>query len=115
MAHRGRIQAHQTIQTSMVLLNILLAVFIMNVSFARKVVPGLPGNLITTYGLVSSLHAMLGGLAILCGVYLLLRMNRLLPVRWRISWWKTLMRVTLGLYWTAGIMGLVLYRVWYFK
>lgn len=112
-ARAGNITAHQYTQTTMVLFNIVLAFSIMVQSFFRSVVPGLPRNLTTLSGFVATIHAGIGSLAIVCGVYLLLRMNKLIPRQWRISWWKPLMRLTFALYWIAGILGFSLYYVWY--
>jgi hypothetical protein len=75
----------------------------------------MPGNLPTAYGLVSTIHGLIGLVAIVCGVYLLLRMNKLIPVRWRVPWWRNLMRFTIGLYWTVGVLGLAIYYVWYMR
>jgi plastocyanin/uncharacterized membrane protein YozB (DUF420 family) len=113
---RGKnIPAHQYNQTAWVLFNIVLTVFIMAAVFNIQVRPGIPDNLRGAYGLTSTLHAVLGTVTILCGVYLLLRMNKLLPKALRISWWKNLMRVTLGLYWLTGLFGLATYYVWYIR
>lgn len=99
---------HQYNQTVWVLLNIVLVMFIMIVSFSRSVVRGIPGELLKAYYFSSFFHSVLGTLTILCGIYILLRMNNLLPKALRISWWKNLMRITLGLYWLVGLFGLVL-------
>ena len=48
-----------------------------------------------------------------CAVYILLRMNGLLPKALRIKWWKNLMRFTLGMYLLVGLFGLATYVVWY--
>ncbi|MGE5223109.1 MAG: hypothetical protein ACM3PY_11780 [Omnitrophica WOR_2 bacterium] len=114
-ARTGHITAHQYTQTSMVLLNLVLAFSIMVQSFLRSVVPGLPGNLTTLTGLISTTHAVIGSLAILCGIYLLLRMNKILPRNLRIAWWESLMRLTFALYWIAGILGFLLYYAWYVR
>jgi plastocyanin/uncharacterized membrane protein YozB (DUF420 family) len=107
------ISAHQYNQTGWVLFNIVLTIFIMAAVFARQVAPDIPDNLREAYGAVSTLHAALGLITILCGVYILLRMNRLLPKSLRVSWWKNLMRVTLALYWVVGLFGVGTYYVWY--
>ncbi len=112
-AHRGNITAHQYTQTGIVLFNLVLTIFIMAVSYRQNVIPKLPGILGTAYGLVSTIHAILGLLAIICGLYLIIRMNQLIPESLRISWWRNLMRFTLGLYWAVGLLGLGLYYVWY--
>jgi uncharacterized membrane protein YozB (DUF420 family) len=113
LARRGHYKAHQYTQTTMVLFNLVLVLSIMVGSFSRHVVPGLPGNLSTLYGIIPTIHASVGALAVGCGVYLLLRMNQLLPKGLRIKGWKNLMRLTFGLYWTVGLLGLAVYYVWY--
>jgi uncharacterized membrane protein YozB (DUF420 family) len=114
-ARQGNIAMHQYNQTGWVLFNIILTIFIMIVAYVEYVVPGLPGNLRQAYGIVSTIHAALGLLAIFCGVYLILRMNQWIPKKWRIKWWKNLMRLTLALYWLVGVFGLATYYVWYMR
>ncbi len=63
--------------------------------------------------MISTVHAGIGFLAVACSTYLLLRMNQLIPRRMRIKNWKNLMRLTFGLYLTVGLLGLVLYSIWY--
>ncbi len=114
-ARRGHIATHQYNQTGWVLFNIVLTIFIMMVAYYEYVIPGLPGNLSQAFGIVSTLHAAFGLLAIGCGVYLILRMNRLIPKKWRIKWWKRLMHLTLALYLLVGVLGLGIYYVWYVR
>ena len=115
LARRGNIAAHQYNQTGWVLFNIVLTIFIMMAAYFKYVLPGLPGNLSQAFGLVSTIHAALGLLAIVCGVYLILRMNQLIPKKWRVKWWKRLMRLTLALYVLVGILGLGIYYFWYVR
>lgn len=112
-ARQGNIPAHQYNQTTWVLFNIVLVIFIMGGAFTRQVIPGVPANLAQAYTLVSFIHGVLGLIAILCGIYILLRMNQLLPPALRIKWWKNLMRITLGMYWLVGLFGFGTYYVWY--
>jgi hypothetical protein len=93
--------------------NLVLTILIMVVAYTEYVAPNLPENLARPMALVSTIHGLIGVVAILCGGYLLLRMNGLLPQSWRISWWRSLMRFTFALYWAAGLIGLVTYYVWY--
>ncbi len=115
LARRGNISAHQYNQTSWVFFNLVLTIFIMAVSFNRQVVPGIPEKLVRTYYSVSSLHAALGAITILSALYLVLRMNGLLPqaMRGTKRWWKNLMRATLGMYWLVGLFGIGTYYFWY--
>ncbi len=115
MARRGNITAHQYNQTAWVLFNIVLTLFIMVVAYVEYVVPGMPRVLGQAFGIVSTIHAALGLLAIACGVYLILRMNQLLPPKWRIKGWKRMMRLTLVSYLLVGVLGLGIYYVWYIR
>ncbi len=76
LARRGHITAHQYNQTGWVFFNIVLTIFIMLVAYFEYVIPGMPGVLGGAFGLVSTIHALLGLAAIACGVYLVLRMNQ---------------------------------------
>ncbi len=107
------ISAHQYNQTAWALFNIILVLFIMLGSFFTQVVSGLPAQLIKLHGVVAILHAILGSITLVCAVYILLRMNGLLPKPLRIKWWKNLMRFTLGMYLLVGLLGLGTYLVWY--
>jgi plastocyanin len=109
------IAAHQYNQTTWVLFNLVLTLFIMAMVFFGQVAPEMPDNLRDAYGLVSTLHAVLGMVTVVCGVYILLRMNKLLPKALRVAWWKNLMRGTLALYWVVGLFGLGTYYVWYIQ
>ena len=113
LARRGKIAAHQYNQTGWALFNIVLTVFIMVMSYAKYVLPSFRENVAHPFGLVSTIHATLGLLAIICAVYLILHMNQLIPRTWRVSWWKQMMRGTLALYWMVGMLGLGVYYFWY--
>jgi plastocyanin/uncharacterized membrane protein YozB (DUF420 family) len=112
-AKTKHISAHQYNQTTWVLFNVVLVVFIMLVSFFRTVIIGIPANLLRAYYAVSTVHAVLGGITVVCGLFILLRMNKLLPKFLRIKWWKNLMRFTLGMYFLVGFFGLATYVIWY--
>jgi len=112
-ARSKNIPAHQYIQTGMVLLFLVLIVFIMEVSFWSNVSPGLPARIgEAAYGL-PAVHAALGGLAELSGLYLILHMNGWIPKALQVRRWKTLMRATLVLYILVAALGTATYVIWY--
>lgn len=114
LARKGNISAHQYNQTAWVLFNLVLVEFVMVGSFQANIRPGLPADLPKhPYYWLTTLHALLGGITMLIGVYILLRMNKLLPKALRVSWWKTLMRVALAGYWLVTILGFITYYIWY--
>jgi len=107
-ARKGQIPRHQTIQTSMVLVNLFFIAFIMITSFYNFVILG--G---TTSGISASLmmvHGFLGLVAETTGIYLILRMRtQIIPPRLRVSNFKLLMRMTLGLWTIIVVLGLGIY------
>ena len=58
------------------------------------------------------LHALLGTLTVAAGLWLVLQMNVVLPERWRLRGWKTLMRATLAGYWAVAVLGIAVYYAW---
>jgi uncharacterized membrane protein YozB (DUF420 family) len=110
---RGNISTHQYIQTGMVLFNIVMTIFIMVVAYYEYVILNRPEEFSQVHVIVSTIHAALGLLAIFCGVYLILRMNQLIPKSWRIKKYKNMMRLTLTLYLLVGLIGIGVYYFWY--
>jgi plastocyanin len=111
----GRISAHQYNQTFWALFNLVLVVFIMIVSFFRQVVPGIPEQLLTARLATAIIHSLLGGLTVVLALFIILRMNKLVPRFLRIKWWKNLMRFTLALYWLVGLFGIGTYYFFYVR
>lgn len=112
LARRGNITAHQYNQTTWVLLNLVLVVFIMFGSMQDAKPESLADFSQARIG-VAWLHALIGVLTVAGGLWLVLQMNDIVPKRWHIGWWKTLMRLTLGGYWAVALLGFVIYYVWY--
>jgi hypothetical protein len=112
LARRGNIDAHQTNQTTWVILNIGLIALIMagsmqdvNVSNARDLADWRVG--------VTWLHAAVGTLTALAGLWIVLQMNDVLPPSLHVAWWKNLMRATLAGYWLTALLGFATYYFWY--
>jgi hypothetical protein len=104
---------HQYLQTTFVLFNLVLTIFIMVMQFFRIVVPGIDSTVISVEIWMALAHGVVGILAILSGLFLVLRMNRLLPKPLMISWWKRLMRISYVLYWVVGVLGVAIYFLFY--
>jgi hypothetical protein len=58
------------------------------------------------------IHAALGLVTLISGLWLVLQMNDVLPPRWHIPRWKTLMRLTLTGYWLVALLGIGIYYFW---
>jgi plastocyanin len=112
LAHVGDIRAHRINQTSIVLVNLVSIASVMLVSFARVVLPSAsrPGDPLVA---VAAAHGLLGLTTEGMGLYLLLRMNNLIPPRWRFGNFKLFMRATLMQWLVVTAYGGLLYWVWY--
>lgn len=111
LARRGRIEAHRINQTVWVLVNSALVACIM--------VPSLQNAKLKRFADLASppsslpwLHALVGALTIAAGLWLVLQMNDVLPQRWHLRCWKTLMRATLAGYWAVALLGIAVYYAW---
>ena len=112
LARRGSIEAHRVNQTVWVLVNLALVAFIM-VGSLQDVKVAKADDLSNARVFVTWLHAAIGTLTVVSGVWLVLQMNDVLPRRLQLPFWKMLMRVTLAGYWAVAILGLVTYFYWY--
>jgi hypothetical protein len=112
LARSGNIEAHRANQTAWVLVNAVLVAFIMIGSMRTFKLAHL-SDLAHSGNLITVTHATIGTLTFLAGLWLVLQMNDLLPARWHIRGWRTLMRATLAGYWAVALLGIATYRVWY--
>ena len=112
LASSGNIEAHRVNQTQWVLVNAVLVALIMIASIRTFKLAHL-SDLANSGNLIIVIHATVGALTLLAGLWLLLQMNDILPARWHIRRWKTLMRATLAGYWAVALLGIATYRVWY--
>lgn len=113
LARRGQYRAHAICQGSVMVLNLVMIALIMSPSFRSGVMPGLPGELSRPYYLVSTLHAALGSIAQLLGLYIVLRAGtNLLPQALRFQNYKLWMRTELVLWWIVILLGVATYYLW---
>ncbi len=112
LARRGSIDAHRVNQTMWVLVNAALVALIMIPSI-RTFKLAHVSDLANAGNLIIAAHATVGALTLLSGLWLVLQMNDILPARWHVRRWKTLMRATLAGYWAVALLGIATYRVWY--
>jgi len=110
-ARSGRIEAHRVNQTVWVLVNAALVVCIMIPSLHNAKLQSL-ADLAKVSTALPWVHAALGIVTLLSGLWLVLQMNDVLPQRWHIPRWKTLMRLTLTGYWLVALLGIGIYYFW---
>ena len=113
LARRRHYRAHALCQGTVMMLNLALIASIMAPSFWLGVVPSLPAGLRQPYYGLSTLHAVLGTIAQLLGLYIVLRAGtNLLPPALRFQNYKLWMRTELALWWVVIVFGLFTYYVW---
>lgn len=113
LARRRHYRAHAICQGSVMLLNLVMIALIMLPSFRLGVLPGLPAELDKPFYFVATLHAALGSVAELLGLYIVLRAGtNWLPRALRFENYKLWMRTELALWWTVILLGVATYYVW---
>lgn len=116
LARQKRFRAHAVCQASVLLFNLLLIASIMLPSFRLQTLPRLTANLHKTDVAFATVHAGLGTLAELLGLYVILVAGtKLLPEGWRFKNYKPWMRATLALWWLVILLGVGTYYFWYLK
>lgn len=114
LARRRHYRAHKYCQSTVLLLNLPLIAFIMVPSFRDYVQPQLPGSLGDRFYAVATVHAVIGTIAQLLGLYILLVAGtKLIPPRLRFRRYKLWVRTELVLWWIVVLVGVGVYAVWY--
>jgi uncharacterized membrane protein YozB (DUF420 family) len=113
LARRRRYRAHAICQASVMVLNLIMIACIMLPSFRWGVLPALPREIGKPYYYVAVLHAGLGTLAEVVGLYIVLRAGTdWLPERLRFENYKLWMRAELALWWSVLVLGAATYYIW---
>jgi len=114
LARKGRFRQHAWCQSIIVLLNLAVVAVMMIPSFRIHVLPRIPAKLGKAYYALATMHAALGGVTELAGLYILLSAGtNVLPQRFRITRYKAWMRTVLVLWWVVLLLGLATYARWY--
>jgi len=98
LARRRHFRAHAWCQSTIVLINVVAIVLAMIPSFRDLVSPKLPMKLAKSYYALATIHAGLGGVTEIAGLYILLAAGTsVLPQKFRITRYKAWMRTVLVL------------------
>ena len=109
LARRKHFKAHRWVQTSAAILNAMVVLSVMVKSFDTHILPGIPGKLLEgDYG-VTTIHAFVGAIGLLLGIFVLLRANGLMPKRLRFQNYKLFMRTSYVLYMLSTLLGVIVY------
>ena len=114
LARRRKFRLHAWCQSAVVLLNAGIVAAVMGPSFHVHVIPKLPAKLGHAYYGLATVHAALGSVAEIVGLYILLAAGtNVLPQRFQLAKYKPWMRTALALWWLALVLGLATYARWY--
>jgi uncharacterized membrane protein YozB (DUF420 family) len=114
LARRRRFRGHAWCQSVIVLLNLGVIVLSMMPSFLVHVSPKIPLKLGKAYYAIATVHAALGSITEIAGVYVLLAAGTsVLPERFRMTNYKRWMRTVLALWWVVLLLGIATYVRWY--
>ena len=114
LARKRNYRAHKYCQSSVMVLNLVLIFLIMAPSFHKQVEPQFPAGLKQAYYAIPYVHAVLGTIAELLGLYIVLvAATKLVPNRLRFKRYKPWMRTELALWWLVVLIGVGTYYVWY--
>ena len=113
-ARRKRFRAHAIMQTTVLLLNLVMIALVMWPSTQDQVMPAFPDVFVRWYFAMPSIHAMLGTAAEVLGIFIaLVAGTKLVPEKLRFDNWKRWMRMELVLWWIVLLSGVATYYVWY--
>lgn len=113
-AKRKRYRAHAICQTTVLLLNLVMIAAVVWPAMRQQVLPAFPSVLGKWHFAMPSIHALLGAMAEVLGLYIVVvARTKVVPLRLRFTNWKTWMRTGLVLWWMALLSGLGTYYVWY--
>jgi uncharacterized membrane protein YozB (DUF420 family) len=114
LARSGRFRQHACCQSAIVLLNLAVIAVMMIPSFRVRVLPRIPAKLGKAYFALATMHATLGTVTEIAGLYILVSAGTsVLPEHWRIIRYKVWMRTVLVLWWVVLLLGIGTYTRWY--
>ncbi len=109
LARRKHYEAHRWLQTAAASLNAIVVLSAMINSFVIHILPGIPSKLLEgDYG-VTTLHAFVGTIGLVLGLFVVLRANGLVPKGLRFKNYKLFMRTSYAIYMLATLIGVIVY------
>lgn len=114
LARKGQFQTHKYCQSTVIVLNLVMIALIMAPSLQRQVFSGITMQFRDSYYVITTLHAALGTMAALLGIYIVLSAGTgFLPRSFRLNRYKPWMRTEIVLWWMVVLIGIGTYIVWY--
>jgi uncharacterized membrane protein YozB (DUF420 family) len=109
LARHRHYEAHRWVQTATATINAVVVLGVMINSYVTHILPGIPAKLLEgDYG-VTTIHAVVGMISLLLGIFVVLRGNGLVPKALRFKNYKLFMRISYAFYMLATLLGVVVY------
>src|SRR5512135_256744 len=109
LARRRQYEAHRWVQTVVAVINAIVVLGVMVNSYLTHILPGIPSKLLEGDYAVTTVHAIIGAIGLLLGIFVVLRGNGLVPKALRFKNYKLFMRTSYALYMLATLLGVVVY------
>ena len=109
LARRRQYEAHRWVQTVAAVINAIVVLGVMVNSYLTHILPGIPSKLLEGDYAVTTVHAIIGAMGLLLGIFVVLRGNGLVPKALRFKNYKLFMRTSYALYMLATLLGVVVY------
>ncbi len=109
LARHKKFEAHRWVQTITVIVNAGVVLIVMVNSFLTHILPGIPSRLLQGDYAVTTLHALIGTVGLLLGIFVVLRGNGLVPKALQFKNYKLFMRTSYILYMLATLLGVIVY------
>jgi uncharacterized membrane protein YozB (DUF420 family) len=113
LARRGRYETHRWVQTTAVILNAILVLWMMILPYRDFVARDQGGPRPGYFYTITTIHALAGASALIFGVFVALSGNKLVPKALRFKNYKLFMRTAYILYMLATALGVVVYLTWF--
>jgi len=113
LAVRKHYDIHRWAQTSAAIINALVVLVVMVGSFVGFTLPKISKHISEPPVWVATLHACIGVVTFLFGMFVVLRANKLVPQALRFKNYKLFMRTAYSLYMFATLVGIAVYLVTY--
>lgn len=113
LAVNKKFKTHRWVQTSAAILNAIVVLSTMISIFIAYVLPGIPGQLNNGTFAVTTLHAFIGVIGLSFGIYIVLRVNKLVPKYLQFKNYKLFMRTSYALYMLSTLLGVLVYLMVY--
>ena len=106
-------KVHRWVQTSAAIINALVIVVVMVGSFWGFTLPQIPAKFAEPTVWITVVHACVGTVTFLLGVFIVLRANGLMPQALRFTNYKLFMRTSYTLYMLSTLIGIAVYFLAY--